>query len=159
MARDYLQDAFQEAFRLATEGVRSGDGGPFGAVVVNAGRIVGRGHNRVVVRRDPTAHAEIEAIRDACARLGTFRLEGCEIYASCEPCPMCHAAIVWAGIGKIVYGATREEAAAAGFADVRVREELEARLPSRRIPLQRALHSEAQEPFRAWAAKADRVQY
>src|SRR5882762_3176133 len=105
----------QEALRISLEMMRAGKGGPFGAVIVKAGQIIGRGCNQVTSTNDPTAHAEIVAIRDACQELGSFRLDGCEIYASCEPCPMCLSAIYWARLGKIFYGATRKDAAAAGF--------------------------------------------
>src|SRR5262245_26935342 len=106
-----------EAIKLATDGVRSDLGGPFGAVVVRDGRIVGRGCNRVTSSNDPTAHAEIVAIRDACKRLGTFHLKGCDLYASCEPCPMCAAALYWAHVDHLFYAACREEATKAGFDD------------------------------------------
>lgn len=106
-----------EACRLARAGVEAGRGGPFGAVVVRAGEVIGRAANGVTGRNDPTAHAEVEAIRAACAHVGSFRLEGCEIYCSCEPCPMCLGAIRWARLDKIYYAATRDDAAAAGFGD------------------------------------------
>src|SRR6187549_461770 len=114
----------QEAIRLAIEGVNAGRGGPFGAVVVKDGQIVGRGCNQVTSTNDPTAHAEVVAIRDACQKLGTFRLAGCEIYASCEPCPMCLATIYWSRIERFYYGCTAADAAAIGFSDDFIRQEL-----------------------------------
>ena len=108
----------QEAIKLAEEGMQSGRGGPFGCVIVRAGRVVGRGHNRVTSTNDPTAHAEVVAIRDACANLETFQLTDCELYTSCEPCPMCLSAIYWARIPTVYYGNTRGDAAAIGFDDV-----------------------------------------
>ncbi|MCO5334497.1 MAG: nucleoside deaminase [Pyrinomonadaceae bacterium] len=106
-----------QAIELAIEGVRAGDGGPFGCVVVKDGEVIGRGNNRVTSANDPTAHAEIVAIRDACGRLGSFQLEGCTIYTSCEPCPMCLGAIYWSRPKAIFFAGTRDDAAAAGFDD------------------------------------------
>ena len=113
MQNDFMADALREA----ESGVAAGEGGPFGAVVVRGGRVVGRGHNQVVAHDDPTAHAEVQAIRDACRNLGTFDLSGCEIVATCEPCPMCFAAIHWARLDRVCFGATRADAAAVGFDD------------------------------------------
>jgi guanine deaminase len=149
----------QEAIRLAVEGVAAGHGGPFGTVIVKNGQIVGRGCNRVTSTNDPTAHGEIVAIRDACRNLGTFHLTGCELYTSCEPCPMCLAAIYWAHLDRYFYGGTAAEAAAAGFSDEFVRCQLAVRAPSRAIPAQQLLHDEAQAAFAAWMAKVDRVSY
>jgi tRNA(Arg) A34 adenosine deaminase TadA len=113
-----------EAIRLAAEGVRRGDGGPFGAVVVRDGEIIGRGWNQVVAARDPTAHAEILAIRDACRRVGDFRLTGAELYTSCAPCPMCLAAAYWARLAAVWYAAEGGDVEACGFDDLRIREQL-----------------------------------
>ncbi|MFN2369923.1 MAG: nucleoside deaminase [Candidatus Krumholzibacteriia bacterium] len=106
-----------EAVAEARRGIRAGEGGPFGAVVVKDGRVVAHGHNQVIAHGDPTAHAEVQAIRAACRELGTFDLTGCEIYATCEPCPMCFAAIHWARLDRVRFGATRADAAAIGFDD------------------------------------------
>ena len=149
----------REAIRLSIEKMNAGEGGPFGAVVVRDGQIVGVGWNRVTSGNDPTAHAEIVAIRDACLRLGTFRLSGCELYASCEPCPMCLAAIYWARIDRLCYAATREDAARAGFDDAWLYDQIA--LPSRQrsIPTSQHLRGEALPAFDAWAKKEDRVEY
>ena len=155
MNRDFLR----EAIRLSLEKMEAGEGGPFGAVVVRGGQIVGRGWNRVTSANDPTAHAEIVAIREACARLNTFSLAGCEIYTSCEPCPMCLAAIYWARLERIYYAATCQDAAAAGFDDGNFYRELTAPPGSRSIPMVQDLRQEACEAFRTWLGKADRVAY
>lgn len=143
----------------AAEANVAASGGPFGAVVVQGGRVISTGVNRVTVRHDPTAHAEVEAIRAACAALGTFRLDGCTLYTSCEPCPMCLAAAYWARLDRIVYAATREAAAAAGFDDAFLYDEV-ARPPSARsLPMARVLPAEAARPFDAWAAFEARTEY
>lgn len=148
----------REALRLARESVAAG-GGPFAALVARDGAVVGVGTNRVVPDLDPTAHAEVVAIREACRRLGTFRLSGCEVYASCEPCPMCAGAIAWARADRVWYAATREDAAAAGFDDARLHAE-GARGPGERaVPAVRLLGAEGAGPFAAWASKPDRVPY
>jgi guanine deaminase len=153
------QDFLREAIRLSTEKMEAGEGGPFGAVVVQSGKIVGRGWNRVTSTNDPTAHAEIVAIRDACANLNTFSLAGCEIYTSCEPCPMCFAAIYWARLERICYAASGQDAEAAGFDDCQFSQEL-ALPPSRRsLPMIQELQEEARDAFRAWMRKADRIPY
>jgi guanine deaminase len=149
----------REAIRLALDGVAHNRGGPFGAVVVKDGQIVGRGCNRVLETKDPTAHAEIVAIRDACRLLGAFHLNGCELYTSCEPCPMCLAAIYWAHLDRFHFGCLAEEAAAAGFADDFIRRELALPAAARSIPAGRLLSSEASATFAAWLAKTDRVPY
>ena len=110
-------DFMDEAIAEAASGVAAGEGGPFGAVVVKDGKVVARGHNQVIAHGDPTAHAEVQAIRAACRELGTFDLAGCEIYATCEPCPMCFAAIHWARLDRVRFGASRADAAAIGFDD------------------------------------------
>jgi len=148
-----------EAIREAEESVRTGRGGPFGCVIARRGEIVARGRNCVTSTQDPTAHAEVTAIRAACVALGTFRLDDCELYTSCEPCPMCLGAIYWARLARAFYGATRREAAAAGFDDDLIYREIPLPPAQRRLPLLPLLHDEAQTPFRAWAAKADRVRY
>ncbi len=124
----------RQAIALATENVSSGRGGPFGAVIVRDGAVVATGVNQVTVTNDPTAHAEVVAIRRACAELGVFSLEGCEMYTSCEPCPMCLAAIYWSRMDAIFFGNTAADAAAAGFDDAFLYEELKKPVDSRRIP-------------------------
>lgn len=148
-----------EAIRLAVEGVASGRGGPFGAVVVKDGQIVGRGCNGVTATNDPTAHAEIVAIRDACKSLSVFHLNGCELYASCEPCPMCLSAIYWARIDRYYFGCTAQDADAIQFADDFIRRELSVPPQQRTIPAIPLMRSEALAAFAAWQAKADRVTY
>jgi tRNA(Arg) A34 adenosine deaminase TadA len=149
----------REAIQLAEHGMRTGRGGPFGCVVVRQGRIVGRGHNRVTSTNDPTAHAEIVAIRDACATLETFQLADCELYTSCEPCPMCLAAIYWARIPRVYYGNTRADAAAVGFDDALIYEQVALPPDGRSVKMQPCLRDEAQAAFREWAAKADKIRY
>lgn len=152
------EDPLWAAIELSRTSIESG-GGPFGAVVVREGLVVGRGQNRVVVGADPTAHAEVVAIRDACARLGTHDLRGCVIYSSCEPCPMCLGAIFWARIDRIVYAATREDAAAAGFDDSFFYDEISRAAAQRRVPAEHCAHEEANEVLRQWAAKIDKIPY
>lgn len=137
-----------EAARLAREGVENGEGGPFGAVVVHDGRILGAACNRVLATHDPTAHAEILAIREACRQRGTFHLEGCVVYTTCEPCPMCLAALHWARVDRVYFAQTRDDAAAIGFADRR----LYAAMAAPEIPLERVACAAAAEAFRAWQA-------
>ena len=149
----------QAAIHLAIDGVNAGRGGPFGAVVVKEGAIVGRGCNCVTSTNDPTAHAEIVAIRDACQNLNTFRLAGCEIYASCEPCPMCLAAIYWARLDRYYYGCSTADAAAIGFSDETIRQQLVLPSDIRAVPAIQFLRSEALAALSAWQAKADRVLY
>jgi guanine deaminase len=148
----------REALRLARENVAAG-GGPFAALVVRNGLVVAAGTNRVVPDRDPTAHAEVVAIREACRRLGTFQLDGCEIYASCEPCPMCAGAIAWARPARVFYAGTREDAAAAGFDDARLWAEMACMPAARAIPAEPLLGDEGRDVFAAWRAKADRTPY
>ena len=147
------------AIKLADEGVASGRGGPFGCVIVRAGTIVGRGSNRVTSSHDPTAHAEVVAIRDACAQLKTFQLADCELYTSCEPCPMCLAAIYWARIPSVYYGNTRGDAAAAGFDDDFIYRQVPLPPEKRAIKMTPLLREAAQATFTAWARKSDKVRY
>ena len=149
----------RHALAIAEANVRAGRGGPFGAVVVQGGAIVGEGANEVTSLNDPTAHAEIAAIRAACRALGTFRLEGCAIYASCEPCPMCLTAIYWARLDRIFYATTRADAARAGFDDHRFYDELSRPPGERGLPAEQLDLRGAQAPFEAWQAKADRIPY
>ena len=148
----------QRAIELAIESVRAG-GGPFGAVVVRGGRIVAEGANRVVLDRDPTAHAEVVAIREACQVLGTHALSDCEIYASCEPCPMCLAAIGWARIPRVRYACTSADAAEAGFDDTLFHRELTCPPPERRIERIQMGREEGLRVFQAWDEQGDRVPY
>ncbi len=148
----------REALRLARENVAAG-GGPFAALVVKGGAVVAAATNRVVPDRDPTAHAEVLAIREACRRLGTFDLGGCDVYSSCEPCPMCAGAIAWARPSRVFYSGTRDDAAAAGFDDALQWAELSRAPEDRATPAERLLDGEGRGPFAAWAAKADRTPY
>lgn len=143
---------------MSAESVRSG-GGPFGAVIVRNGEIIARGENRVTVCNDPTAHAEVSAIREAAARLGTYDLSGCEIYSSCEPCPMCLGAIYWARLDRLYYAGTRADAANVGFDDAHIYEELPLDPSQRELPTESLLREEAQIVFEAWAEKADKKEY
>lgn len=148
-----------EAIRLSHEGIHNNQGGPFGCVVVKDEEIIGRGNNRVTSSNDPTAHAEVVAIRDACANLGTFQLEDCEIYTSCEPCPMCLGAIYWAR-PKIVYFANnREDAAGIGFDDSMIYNELSCELADRKIPIISIGRENAIKVFEEWNNKSDKVSY
>lgn len=147
------------AVELAATGSAAGDGGPFGAVVVRDGQIVGEGWNRVVANRDPTAHAEVNAIRAACSTLASFHLTGCTLYASSEPCPMCLAAAYWARIGRIVFANSRAEAAAIGFCDDELYCELNREPAARRVVMEHLPLPGALEPLRRWAANPRRVDY
>jgi guanine deaminase len=149
----------REAIRLSLVKMQRNQGGPFGAVVVRGGKIIARGWNQVTATNDPTAHAEVVVIRAACRRLQTFDLRDCEIYASCEPCPMCLAAIYWARLGRVYYGNTRQDAQRIGFDDDFIYRELAAPLPRRKIPLTRLLAREARTVFVAWRQKPDRIAY
>lgn len=148
----------REAIKLSAESVQSG-GGPFGAVIVRDGEIIARGENRVTVCNDPTAHAEVSAIREAAARMGTYDLSGCEIYSSCEPCPMCLGAIYWARLDRLYYASTRADAANVGFDDAHIYEELPLDPSQRELPTQTLLREEAQRVFEAWAGKLDKKEY
>ena len=149
----------REAIRLSKEGMTNGHGGPFGAVVVKEGKIVGRGFNEVTSTNDPTAHAEVMAIRDACKQLQTFQLEGCEIYTSCEPCPMCMGAIYWARPTKVYYACTREDAAKIGFDDSYIYNELKLDIAERGIPLHNISREEAMIVFEEWDRKENKTEY
>lgn len=147
------------AIELARLGSQQGDGGPFGAVIVHDGKIIGEGWNRVVGSKDPTAHAEIAAIRMACAALGQFHLSGCTLYASSEPCPMCLSAAYWARIERIVFANSRAEAAAIGFCDDELYDELARNCGERRVLMEHRPLPGSQEPMRAWAANPQRTPY
>ena len=149
----------QRAIDLSIESVEERNGGPFGAVVVKDSRILAEGTNSVVANNDPTAHAEIVAVREACRKLNSFQLTGCEIYSSCEPCPMCLAALYWARPAKIFFAATRDDAAKVGFDDTYIYAQL--RLPAERraIAMKQLMRHQAQEAYLRWAAKPDKKQY
>ena len=149
----------REAIHLAEQGMRAGRGGPFGCVIVRHGQIVGRGHNRVTSTNDPTAHAEVVAIRDACATLETFQLADCELYTSCEPCPMCLSAIYWARIPQVFYGNTRGDAAAIGFDDDFIYQQVPLPPDQRTVKMELFLRDEAQSAFKEWRDKSDKIRY
>ncbi len=155
----YSEQLLREAIRLSREKMEAGEGGPFGAVVARDGIIVGSGWNRVTSANDPTAHAEVEAIRAACANLDTFSLKGCEIYTSCEPCPMCLAAIYWARLDAIYFSATRDDAADAGFDDTLLYQEVSMPWESRKIRAEQHLHKEAQRIIKAWKNRPNKKPY
>ena len=146
------------AIELSKESVAKG-GGPFGAVIVRNGEVVAAGSNSVTLLNDPTAHAEVTAIRNACAKLGTFQLSGCTIYSSCEPCPMCLSAIYWAGINRICYGNTKEDAKAIDFDDSFIYDQLELSYNERSIKCEHFMRAEAMKAFRKWAEKEDKIPY
>ncbi|MGH1339308.1 MAG: nucleoside deaminase [Aureispira sp.] len=149
----------QRAIQIAEEGVANNQGGPFGAVVVKDGVIIGESCNLVTSTNDPTAHAEVSAIRKACKKLGSFQLDGCIIYTSCEPCPMCLGAIYWARPDKVYYGCNREDAAAIGFDDQFIYDELDKPINNRAIPLLPLLREQALVAFENWRSKDDKKEY
>lgn len=149
----------QRAIELARAGVEHDLGGPFGCVIVKEGEIVGEGSNQVTSTNDPTAHAEIIAIRQACTSLNSFQLDGCTIYTSCEPCPMCLGAIYWARPEKVYYACTREDAAGIGFDDDFIYQELERSNDSRELVLTNLMRDEALSVFSEWSAKSDKIEY
>ena len=148
----------RKAIDLAIENVKNG-GGPFGAVIVKNGEIVSTGVNRVTANNDPTAHAEVSAIRAACEKLGTFMLDGCEIYSSCEPCPMCLGAIYWSHIDRLYYGCNKADAADAGFDDSFIYKELEIDSSERRLKAEELLPDEAKAAFEAWRNNESKIEY
>ena len=147
------------AIQLSLDNVLSGQGGPFGAVIVKDDSIVAEGVNRVTASNDPTAHAEVVAIRSACAKLGTFVLKGCEIYTSCEPCPMCLGAIYWAHIARIYFGNVAAEASKIGFDESFIYQEFAHSLPQRSIPIIQMMHEQAIAAFSAWQEKPNKIPY
>jgi guanine deaminase len=149
----------QRAIALATENVTSGNGGPFGAVVVRDGKIIAAGANQVTATNDPTAHAEVVAIRAACKALDSFQLTGCVVYTSCEPCPMCLAALYWSRCDAIFYGNTAADAADAGFDDSFLYKEIARPLDQRKIPTIQLLGDEAIVSFNTWRARTDKIEY
>jgi guanine deaminase len=154
------QEAFmREAIQLSLSNIQTCKGGPFGAVIVKDGRIIARGANNVTSSNDPTAHAEVVAIRQACEKLQTFQLTGCEIYASCEPCPMCLGAIYWARLDKLYYANTKYDAAAINFDDKFIYEELEKPLEHRTLFTQQLLREEALQAFKNWSQQDQKIEY
>ncbi len=159
-AMDQLNRQFmQKAIALSQENVRSGTGGPFGAIIVKDDKIIAQGQNQVTSTKDPTAHAEIVAIREACRILDTFQLLGCELYTSCEPCPMCLGAIYWARLDKVYYANTKVDAAQIGFDDQFIYEELKLPLAQRHLPMIQLMPNEAAIAFQDWLEKIDKVEY
>ena len=152
-------DFMRRAIALSREHMEAGHGGPFGAVVVKDGKIIGEGWNRVTSANDPTAHAEVLAVREACKTLGTYDLSGAVIYTSCEPCPMCLGAIYWARLDRVYFGNSRTDAAAISFDDARLYQEISAPYEQRAIPMVRLLSDEALEIFNAWMVKPDKQTY
>ena len=152
------RDFMQMAIDLSIENVANG-GGPFGAVIVRNGEVVATGTNRVTANNDPTAHAEVSAIRTACAKMQNFKLEGCTCYTSCEPCPMCLSALYWAGVSRIVYGNTKDDAKAINFDDSFIYDEIAKPYALRAIPCQNLMREEALKGFRAWSEKEDKIEY
>jgi guanine deaminase len=154
-----IHQYMQRAIKLAQKGMDNNEGGPFGCVIVRNGEIIAEGNNRVTITNDPTAHAEIVAIRRACKKLGDFQLQGCDIYTSCEPCPMCLGAIYWSRADHLYYAGTREDAAKAGFDDSFIYKELNLSAEKRSIPTKQFLHDDAQDLFNKWIEKEDKIEY
>ena len=152
------EEFMREAIRLSIQNVDE-NGGPFGAVIVKNGEIIATGVNRVTSNNDPTAHAEVNAIREASKKLGTFDLQGCEIYSSCEPCPMCLGAIYWARLDKLYFANTKQDAKEIDFDDSFIYEELELSIENRKIPTTQILREEALEAFNRWRDKTDKIEY
>ena len=152
------REFMREAIRIADESVKHG-GGPFGAVIVKDGEIIAGRSNSVTLDNDPTAHAEVNTIREACRKLGTFDLSDCVIYTSCEPCPMCLGAIYWAKLRRIYYGNTKKEAAGIGFADDFIYQELDKPISRRSLPFVHLLPQEAFSSFKLWTEKPDKTEY
>ena len=153
------KEFMREAIRLSIENVESGNGGPFGAVIVKDGKIIARGVNNVTSQNDPTAHAEVTAIRNACKELGTFQLDGCEIYTSCEPCPMCLGAIYWARPDKMYFANTKKDAAEINFDDQFIYNELDLPFEGRKLNTRQMLRDEALEAFKKWKESTSKTEY
>lgn len=156
---DKQKHFMQEAIRLSNQGMNLNEGGPFGCVIVRNDEIVGRGNNKVTSTNDPTAHAEVTAIRDACRQLNTFKLDDCEIYTSCEPCPMCLAAIYWARLKKVYYACSRVDAGSIGFDDDFIYAEIPKELHQRIIPLEQLMREDAIKVFNDWMIKPDKIEF
>lgn len=157
--KENKENFMREAIRLSIDSMRAGNGGPFGAIIVKDGKIIARGFNKVTSTNDPTAHAEVVAIREACTSLGSFQLTGCEIYTSCEPCPMCLGAIYWARPDKMYFANTKTDAAAIGFDDQFIYNEIELNVTDRHLPTEQLLQEEALLAFKEWQAKTDKIEY
>jgi len=153
------QKFMQEAVNEAIKGMAANEGGPFGCVIVKNGKIIGRGHNKVTSTNDPTAHAEVTAIRNACKNLNSFQLDDCIIYTSCEPCPMCLGAIYWARPNKVYYGSNQEDAANIGFDDQFIYDEIPLPYDKRSIPFEQCARDTALKPFQLWQEKEDKTEY
>ncbi|NEU07691.1 nucleoside deaminase [Flavihumibacter sp. R14] len=160
MNRKELDNKFMKmAIALSEDNVSKGLGGPFGAVIVKDGKVIAKSANKVTVSNDPTAHAEVSAIRKACKKLGTFDLTGCIIYTSCEPCPMCLGAIYWSRISLIYYANTKRDAADIGFSDQFIYDELDLTMDRRQLPVEQLLRDEAQQAFKKWTASGIKIEY
>ena len=153
------QNFMNQAIEAAIKGVLSNDGGPFGCVIIKNGKIIGTGNNKVTSSNDPTAHAEIIAIREACKYLNSFQLDGCILYTSCEPCPMCFGAIYWARPEKVFYGCNKTDAAEIGFDDEFIYKELDLKLSERSIPFEQINRENAMKAFKTWKEKDDKIEY
>jgi tRNA(Arg) A34 adenosine deaminase TadA len=158
MATSQQTDLMLAAIGMARDSIGAG-GGPFGCVIVKDGQIVGKGHNQVTLNNDPTAHAEVVAIRDACTKLGTYQLTGCDVYCSCEPCPMCLGALYWARPQQIFFASSRDDAAAAGFDDAHIYREFSEDLQSRKLHIEHIPMEEAEEIFRIWINNEKKTHY
>ena len=154
-----MQEFMRRAIALAMENVRSGSGGPFAAVIAKDGHLIAEGANRVTATNDPTAHAEVVAIREACRKLGNFQLSGCDLYTTCEPCPMCLGAIYWARPARVFYACVAADAAAAGFDDAFIYEELNRIQAERRVPMQQLLREESLQIFSLWKQAEKKIPY
>ena len=154
-----VENYMQEAIDLSVKNVKDNNGGPFGAVVVKDGKIIARGYNQVTANNDPTAHAEVIAIREACKVLGSFQLTNCEIYTSCEPCPMCLGAIYWARPSRVYYANSKEDAAAIQFDDDFIYKEIAKPIQYRELQFKQVMRKEAQEAFELWKNKTDKIEY
>ena len=157
--KKYDPKFMEKAIRLAEENIFEGNGGPFGAVIVKDGQIIATAINEVTNAVDPTAHAEVVAIRKACSILKSYQLEGCEIYSSCKPCPMCLGAIYWARPSAVFYGASKEDAAASGFDDEFIYKEIECQPDERKIPFVNKMRDEARDVFRRWDESGMKIEY
>ena len=153
------EELMRRAVALSAEKMRTGAGGPFGCVIARDGEIIAEGSNQVTSANDPTAHAEVVAIREACRKLNSFSLEGCELYTSCEPCPMCLGAIYWARLDRVYYANTRVDAAAIGFDDDHIYRELDKTIGDRAVPFIHMASTEAQQVFKEWMEKPDKIPY
>ncbi|MFY0631322.1 MAG: nucleoside deaminase [Flavobacteriaceae bacterium] len=153
------EEFMSEAVQAALKGMSNNEGGPFGCIVVKNGEIIGRGNNKVTSTNDPTAHAEVTAIRDACKNVGSFQLDGCIVYTSCEPCPMCLGAIYWARPDKVYYGSNQVDAANIGFDDEFIYKEIPLPYEKRSISFEQVGREIALEPFQKWSEKQDKIEY